>query len=49
MAKEQRRSNREARKPKQQKAPARVEATLGSQVKQAGNGNMPRGNGKGKS
>lgn len=49
MVKEQRRSNREARKPKQPKAPAKVEAPLGSQVKQAGNGNVPRGNGKSRS
>ena len=41
MAKGQKRSNREIRKPKQQKAPAKVEAPLGSQVRQAGNSNMP--------
>jgi hypothetical protein len=46
MAKGQRRSNREVRKPKQQKEPAKIEAALGSQVKQAGNSNVPRGNGK---
>lgn len=35
MAKGQKRSNREAKKPKQQKAPAKVETPFGSQVKQA--------------
>lgn len=46
MAKGQKRSNREARKPKQQKVPENVEAPLGSQVKQAGNSNIPRGKAK---
>jgi hypothetical protein len=42
MAKGQKRSNREIRKPKQEKAPAKMEAPFGSQVKQAGNSNVPR-------
>ncbi|WP_201026402.1 hypothetical protein [Paramesorhizobium deserti] len=42
MAKGQKRSNREVRKPKQEKAPAKVEAPLGSQVKRAGNSNVLR-------
>lgn len=42
MAKGQKRSNREIRKPKQEKAPAKVEGPLGSPVKQAGNSSMPR-------
>lgn len=40
MAKGQKRSNREIRKPKQQKVPAKVEAPLGSQVKQASNSTL---------
>ncbi|WP_170984142.1 MULTISPECIES: hypothetical protein [Hyphomicrobiales] len=43
MAKGQKRSNREIRKPKQKKVPAKMEAPFGSQVKQAGNSNTPRG------
>ncbi|WP_201285503.1 hypothetical protein [Chelativorans xinjiangense] len=35
MAKGQQRSNREARKPKKEKAAVKVDAPLGSQVKQA--------------
>lgn len=35
MAKGQQRSNREARKPKKDKVAVKVEAPLGSQVKQA--------------
>jgi len=35
MAKGQMRSNRETRKPKQEKSPAKVEATFGNQVKDA--------------
>ncbi|PTW59297.1 hypothetical protein C8N35_10710 [Breoghania corrubedonensis] len=42
MAKGQKRSNREIRKPKQEKAPAKVEVPLGSRVTQAGNSSMPR-------
>ncbi|MCT7375549.1 hypothetical protein [Chelativorans salis] len=45
MAKGQKRSNRETRKPKQEKAPAKVEAPLGSQVKQATN-SITRGKAK---
>lgn len=37
MAKGQKRSNREVRKPKQGKTPAKMETPLGSQVKEAGN------------
>jgi hypothetical protein len=49
MAKGQKRGNREARKPKQQKVPAQVDAAPpGSQVKQASNGNMARGKSKGR-
>ncbi|MEP9400110.1 hypothetical protein [Mesorhizobium sp. KR2-14] len=39
MAKSQRRSNREIRKPKKQKAPVKVETPFGSQTRLAGNGN----------
>lgn len=45
MAKSQKRSNREVRKPKQTKAPAAVEAPLGAQVKQASN-SITRGKAK---
>ena len=43
MAKGQKRSNREVRKPKQKKEPAKIETPFGNQVKQAGNSNTPRG------
>lgn len=43
MAKGQKRSNREIRKPKQQKAPQAPEATLGNQIKLASNGLSPKG------
>lgn len=46
MAKGQKRSNREIRKPKQEKAPAKPESTFGNQVKLAGNANPTRGKGK---
>jgi len=46
MAKGQKRSNREIRKPKQAKAPPKAENPLGSQVKTAANANGPRGKGK---
>ena len=46
MAKGQKRSTREIRKPKQQKAPAKAENLLGSQNKLASNANGPRGKGK---
>ncbi|WP_235912017.1 hypothetical protein [Mesorhizobium xinjiangense] len=46
MAKGQKRSNREIRKPKQEKAPAKTETPLGSQVKLAGSNNIPRGKAK---
>ena len=37
------RGNREARKPKKEKAPAKAAATLGSQVKEAENAYSMRG------
>lgn len=43
MAKGQKRSNREIRKPKQKKEPAKTETPFGNQVKQAGNSNAPGG------
>lgn len=46
MAKGQKRSNREIRKPKQEKAPAKMETPLGSQVKLTSNNNIPRGKAK---
>lgn len=46
MAKGQKRSNREIRKPKQKKAPAEPESTFGSQVKQAASANITRGKAK---
>jgi hypothetical protein len=46
MAKGQKRSNREIRKPKQAKTPPKAEIPLGSQVKLAANANGPRGKGK---
>lgn len=45
MAKGQKKSNREIRKPKQQKAPPAPESTFGAQIKQASNANAPRGKG----
>lgn len=46
MAKGQKRSNREIRKPKQAKASTKPEDTFGSQVKLAANANVARGKGK---
>jgi hypothetical protein len=46
MAKGQQRSNREARKPKKDKAPAKPQPTFGSQIKQAGKADVPRGKAK---
>lgn len=43
MAKGQKRGNREIRKPKKEKAPAKVEPALGSLVKQAGSSLPARG------
>ena len=43
MAKGQKRSNREIRKPKQKKEPAKIQAPFGNQAKLAGNSNTPRG------
>jgi hypothetical protein len=46
MAKGQKRSNREIRKPKQEKAPPKPESTFGNQIKLASDANAPRGKGK---
>ncbi|MBZ0164230.1 MAG: hypothetical protein K8H74_16135 [Notoacmeibacter sp.] len=46
MAKGQKRSNREIRKPKQEKASPKPEDTFGSQVKLAANVNAARSKGK---
>jgi len=46
MAKGQKRSSREVRKPKQEKAPPKVESTFGKQIKLAANANAPRGKGR---
>lgn len=46
MAKGQKRSNREIRKPKQEKVPSESESTFSVQIKQAVNANVPRGKGK---
>ncbi len=43
MAKGQKRSNREVRKPKQEKAPPKADDTFGNQLKLAANTNAPRG------
>lgn len=42
MAKGQKRSNRELRKPKQEKVPTKPEATFGNQLKLATNASAPR-------
>ncbi len=42
MAKGQKRSNREIRKPKQEKVPAKPESTFGNQIKQVTSPNIPR-------
>jgi hypothetical protein len=46
MAKGQKKSNKEVRKPKQEKSAAKPVDTLGSQVKLAGNSNAPGAKGK---
>lgn len=46
MAKGQKRSNREIRKPKQEKAPAKPESSFGSQIMVAANANGPGGKGR---
>jgi hypothetical protein len=46
MAKGQKRSNREIRKPKQEKAPPKPDSTFASQVKVPANANTTRGKGK---
>jgi hypothetical protein len=46
MAKGQKRSNREIRKPKQEKAPPKPENTFASQIKPHANANTPHGKGK---
>ena len=43
MAKGQKRSNREIRKPKREKAPAKPESTFGNQIKLAANADAPGG------
>ena len=45
MAKGQKHSNREIRKPKQKKAPPKPESTFGNQVKLAAKVGAPRGKG----
>lgn len=45
MAKGQKRSNREIRKPKQEKAPSKPESSFGNQIKVAANASGPRGKG----
>lgn len=46
MAKGQKRSNREIRKPKQEKAPLKPEGTFGNQIKVAANANISQGRGR---
>ncbi len=46
MAKGQKRSNREIRKPKQEKASSKPESTFGNQIKIAANANASQGKGK---
>ncbi len=46
MAKGQKRSNREIRKPKQEKTPPKPESTFGNQIKIAANANASQGKGK---
>jgi hypothetical protein len=46
MAKSQKRSNREIRKPKQEKASPKPEITIGNQIKVATNANTSQGKGK---
>ena len=45
MAKGQKRSNREIRKPKQEKAPSKPENSFGSKIKVAASADGPRGKG----
>ena len=47
MAKGQKRSNREIRKPKQEKAAPKPENTFGNQIKLAANAVRPRGKANG--
>lgn len=47
MAKGQKRSNRETKKPKKEKSPPRAEETFSKQIKLSGNSNAARGKGKG--
>lgn len=49
MAKGQKRGNREIRKPKQKKEPAKTETPFGNQVKQAGHSITPPGKEKARS
>ena len=48
MAKGQKRSNREIRKPKQEKAAPKPESPFGNQIKLAANTNAPHSKGKGR-
>lgn len=45
MAKGQKRSNKEIRKPKQEKAAPKPETSFANQIKSAANSNAPRGKG----
>ena len=46
MAKGQKRSNREIRKPKQAKAPPPTDGSFAAQIRSAAKDNAPRGKGK---
>lgn len=46
MAKGQKRSNREIKKPKKEKAPAKTDDTFSKQIRLSGNTNAARGKGK---
>ena len=46
MAKGQKRSSREIRKPKQEKAPQKPESTFGNQIKLAASANTARDKGR---
>ena len=46
MAKGQKRSNKEIRKPKQKKTPPKTESTFSNQIKGAANANTHQGKGK---
>lgn len=46
MAKGQKRSNREIKKPKKEKSPPKIEETFSKQLKLSGNSKAARGKGK---